>query len=427
MSIICQRTWVGIDWGDATHHVWIVADDGEYLDDFPVAHSALGLAELVERLSRYAPVAGVAIETDRYLLVDKLLSAAFTVYAINPEVSHKWAHCFHVDPATCDARAAAVLAEGLRALHKHFQPLRPDDPLTAELAIRCTDEKDLIDLRTALANKLKACVKAFYPELLDWFSDLTKTTACDFLAAFATPQALRTATANRLRRFLRAHRIGLSPQWQERIASRTDGPTWPADEATVRARSAKALVLAGQIRLLNRQLAGLRKAINELFAGHPDAELFDSLPGLGEKLAPRMLGHLGADRERWPDAQALQVLGGTVPVTRKSGKLKGLELYRWACNKPLRNTLRLWAFTSLRQSVWARAYYERARERGQSHECALRNLAAKWLKILFRAWQDRTPYDERRYLQALERHGSPLIDHIHRSPKCGELMKKLLT
>ena len=140
-----------------------------------------------------------------------------------------------------------------------------------------------------------------------------------------------------------------------------------------------------------------------------------------------MLAHVGADRERWPHAEALQVLGGAVPVTKKSGKLEGKDLYRWACNKRLRNTLRLWAFTSLKQSVWARAYYERARAGGQSHECALRNLAAKWLKILFRVWRDRTPYDERRYLRALEQHGSPLIAHIRRSEKCGELMKKLLT
>lgn len=415
MSQSAQPMWVGLDWGDQAHHVWIVDDQGHDRGNFAVDHSAVGLAELVQRLRTHSPIAGIAIEIDRYLVVATLLEAGFTVYPINPKVAHRWAQCFDVDPATSDPRAARVLALGLRVFVDQCRPLVPDDPLTAELAERCAAEKNLIDQRTALANKLKACIKTYHPDVLGWFDDLTKTSACDFLQAFPTAQALRDATPRRLRAFLKVHRIGLSPRWQERIRARRDVPVWPVDPGREQARADRAVALAAQIRLLNTQLAKARKTIDALFATHPDAPLFRSLPGAGQKLAPRLLAHLGADRNRWPNAEALQVLGGTVPVTRKSGKLKGQKLFRWACQKRFRNTLRDWAFCAISCCGWARAFYDRARDRGQSHECALRNLAAKFLKILFRLWQDRTLYDERRYLRSLQQHGSPLIPAICQS------------
>jgi len=427
VSRVYHRAWAGIDWGHEAHYVWVLDEEGTRLDEFAVAHSAAGLDELVTRLEALGPIAGIAIETDRYLLVAKLLEAGFPVYPINPKVAHRWAECFDVDPATSDPRAAEVLARGLRAFADQCRRLVPDDPHTAELAELCAAETDLIGMRTALANKLKACVRAYHPDLLDWFGDLTQTTACDFLVAYPTAQALRDATPQSLHAFLKAHRIGLGPRWQKRIDARSDAPRWPDEPGRSRARAVKAEALAKTLRSLNAQLAKVRKAIAELFAAHPDAELVASLPGVGAKLAPRLLAHLGSDRERWDDAEALQVLSGTVPVTRTSGKLKGHRLFRWACQKRFRNTMRQWAFTSLSYSVWARAYYERARARKQSHELALRNLGAKWLKILFRLWHERTPYDERRHLRALEQHGSPLTRHIRRSQKCGELMKKLLT
>ena len=43
---------------------------------------------------------------------------------------------------------------------------------------------------------------------------------------------------------------------------------------------------------------------------------------------------------------------------------------------------------------------------------AIRALAFKWIRILFRCWQDRVPYDEAKYLMALKKKGSPLVKHL---------------
>jgi hypothetical protein len=404
-------SWVGIDWGDRSHSVCLLAASGELLESFTIEHSAEGLDALTTRLLGHGPVLGVAIETDQHLLVYQPLRAGLPVYPVNPKIAHEWGKCLKVDPPKSDQRAAWTLASGLRAFAAHLRPLRPDDPLTRELDLRCGHECDLIASRTAFANKLKDTLKRYFPEFLEWFSALTHPTAADFLLAYPTPQALRQAPKADLCRFLRGHRIRIGPRWQALLDGRAGKTPWPSDEAAARAYADYAAGLARQLKALNATLAELRERIEALFAQHPDAALFRSLPSAGPKLAPRLLASFGSDRERYPDAGAVQALGGAVPLTRQSGGKKDV-LFRWACRKDFRTTLHLFAFGTLRHSPWARAYYDRARGRGQSHALALRNLAAKWLKIIFRMWQTRTPYHEALYLRSLREHGSPLAPRL---------------
>jgi hypothetical protein len=67
-----------------------------------------------------------------------------------------------------------------------------------------------------------------------------------------------------------------------------------------------------------------------------------------------------------------------------------------------------WTGHSIAQSEWARAYYQQQRSKGNNHQEAVRALAFKWIRIVFRCWQDRVAYDENRYLTALVKRGSPL-------------------
>jgi hypothetical protein len=60
------------------------------------------------------------------------------------------------------------------------------------------------------------------------------------------------------------------------------------------------------------------------------------------------------------------------------------------------------------KSAWAQAYYRQQRKQGQNHHAAVRALAFKWIRILFRCWKDRVAYDEKKYLAALAKRGSPL-------------------
>lgn len=170
-------------------------------------------------------------------------------------------------------------------------------------------------------------------------------------------------------------------------------------------------MLARQIRELGPAIARYEEEIARLFEAHPDAELFDSLPGAGPAIAPRLLAAFGTDRERFKDATEVAEYAGIAPVTERSGKKQWVH-WRWSASTFLRQSLHEFAGLSIQQSDWTRAHYDVQRERGKGHHAAVRSLAFKWIRILFRCWMDRAPYDEQLYLHALRRRGSPLAQRL---------------
>jgi transposase len=403
--------WASVDWGNERHAVCVLDEHGKEVDAFETPHTAEGLAEMAARLHRCGPIGGVAVETTRSLMVQKLLEAGWMVYPINPKLSHAWREGWKVTAPKSDRTDAWVLAEGLRQHRARLRPLQPDDPRTRELRMLCGDECRLIAHRTALVNQLQATLREYYPQALDWFEDWAKPTSWDFVLAFSTAEALARAGRKKLYGFLKSHCIGLHPIWQERVEGRSKGPAWPSDPATVEAKGFLAVALAKELRTLQASLDLYRERIEKLYGDQPDSSLFNSLPAAGPKIGPRLLTHFGADRARFDSAEALEQLSGAVPVTDQSGRSKRVHMRR-QCQKEFRTTLHLWSFLTLERSVWARAFYDRCRRAGQSHALALRNLARKWLRILYRMWQERRPYDEGRYLAALIRRRSPLVQEI---------------
>ena len=151
--------------------------------------------------------------------------------------------------------------------------------------------------------------------------------------------------------------------------------------------------------------------IEELTAAHEDFALFEGLPGAGAALAPRLLAAFGSRRERFENAGEVQTTSGIAPVRNQSGKRERVHV-RWACPKFWRQTFHEFAAFSVRQSVWAGAFYEQKRAQGKDHHAAVRALAFKWIRILYRCWRDSKPYQESRYLEALERRGSALVREL---------------
>ena len=128
-------------------------------------------------------------------------------------------------------------------------------------------------------------------------------------------------------------------------------------------------------------------------------------------MGPRLLCAFGTDRERFASALEVQSLSGVAPVTRKSGKSKVVRR-RWACSKFLRQTFHEYAGHSIKYSSWARAYYAMMKERTGGHNAALRALAFKWIRILYRCWKDHKLYDESQYLDSLRLRNSPILKHL---------------
>ena len=75
----------------------------------------------------------------------------------------------------------------------------------------------------------------------------------------------------------------------------------------------------------------------------------------------------------------------------------------------MRQTLVEWSALTIPHSYWAEQFYRQQRAKGAKHQVALRALAFKWVRVLFRCWQSGQAYDESRYLKALNRRGAPML------------------
>jgi transposase len=166
-----------------------------------------------------------------------------------------------------------------------------------------------------------------------------------------------------------------------------------------------ALSLAKLLKALQLQLDEYREQIETLFKQHPDHDLFGSLPGAGQSLAPRLLGEIGGDPKRFLDTETLQCVAGTAPVSFQSGQIHRVHIRR-ACNKVLRHTIHLWSQCCIRVCPWAETYYKQKRKEGKSHACALRCLGQRLLKIIRKMLLTRKPYDADLHARNQKQHGS---------------------
>jgi transposase len=233
-----------------------------------------------------------------------------------------------------------------------------------------------------------------------------------FVIAFPTPQALSKAGKRKWEKFLHVHKLGRPETYQRRLEIFARATQFAGSPPVINAKSRLSVARAKQLQLLEAQIGEYRREIRRLFAQHPDGPLFDSLPGAGDKIAPRLLAEIGDDRALFPDAQALQCLAGTAPVSFQSGQIHRVHLRR-QCNKSLRNAVHLWANLSREFSPWAATYYTALRAKGKSHACALRALGQRWLKIVWKMWQLRTPYDADLHTRNQLKHGSWVLQLVN--------------
>ncbi len=403
-----RAAFAGLDWAREHHDVVVVDRHGAVVEDFRIEDTAAGWQGLRERLGKY-PDLVVAVETSSGAFVERLLEAGYGVFPVNPKAAKRYRERKAPSGTKTDRMDAWSLADALRVDGHAWRPLRPDDPLTVELRLLCRDEIGLIEQRTALVCQLRAALHEYYPTALRAFDDWTSQGSWAFIERFPTPQHLVTAGKRRWEKFLHTHKLYHSKAlYEERLSLFATADQFCGGSAVTNAKSLLAVSLAAQLRVLGKQLDTYRRKITELFKQHPDHDLFGSLPGAGEKLAPRLLAELGDDRGRFDSAEGLQCYAGTAPVSYQSGQICKARLRR-ACQKTLRATVHLWANLSRRNCPWAQAYYRTKREQGKSHACALRCLGQRWLKILWKMWQTGRPYDAELHQRNQVHHGSWVI------------------
>ena len=408
--------FAGFDWARQTHAIVVVDRHGAIVLQREVEQTAEGWATLRQQLQPLGQLA-VAIETSSGPAVERLLEIGLSVYPMNPKAAERYRDRKAPSGVKDDFLDAFSFADALRTDGHAWRILHPDDEQTRLLRMLCRDEIALIGQRTALANALQQALYEYYPAALEAFDEWTASPAWEFLVQFPTPAELVRAGKRKWQKFFHAHRLYQKPMAEKRMEIFARADRFASSSAAVtEAKSLLAVSLTRQLRTLEQQLQEYRRRIEKLFQQHPDHDLFGSLPGAGPKLAPRLLGELGSQRQVLDSPEALQCYAGTAPVTKKSGKTRFVFLRR-ACNTVLRATVHLWVDLSRHQCAWAEAYYQKKRQEGKSHATALRCLGQRWLKILWRMWQDRVPYNEALHTLSQVRHGSWVIGLLPANPQ----------
>jgi transposase len=405
---------VGLDWADATHDVCIQAAGTTHREFLVLEHRPEAIEAWVQTLrTRFhgQPIA-VCLELNTGPIVSALRTYDFLVlFPVNPLTLAKYREAFTPSRAKDDPTDADLQVELLLTHRDKLTPLSPQSPTMRALAQLVEHRQRLVGDKVRLTNRLTSTLKNYFPHVLQWFQDKDTTIFCDFLAHWPTLKAAQRARRTTLERFFRAHHVRSTDVITTRIAAIKSAVALTTDDSVITPNALLVQALVAQLRVTLQGIADFDTAIAQRAQAHPDFALFEALPGAGAVFAPRLLVAFGEQRERYASAEELQKYAGIAPVTERSGK-KSWVHWRLQCPKFLRQTFVEWAAESTRHSFWAQVYYQQQRDKGKAHQAAVRALAFKWIRILYRCWQARTPYDESVYLQALKRRSAPLLQHL---------------
>ena len=408
--------FVGIDGADATHDVCLQAV-GDHKREFMILeHTPEAINEwacTIRKRFEGRPVA-VGLELNKGPLVSALRKYEFLgLVPVNPLTLAKYREAFTPSHAKDDPTDAELQLELLLKHRDKLKPLNPQSPAMRALEQLVEHRRRLVGDNVRLTNRLTSALKNYFPHVLQWFDDKDTAIFCDFLTQWPTLKAVQLARRSTLERFFRAHHVRYADVIDQRIQAITRATPLTTDEGIIAPTVLLVQALVSQLRITLQALDAFDEAIAQRAQSHPDCPVFDALPGAGAVLAPRLLAAFGEPRARYTSADELQQYAGIAPVTERRGH-KSWVHWRLQCPTSLRQPFVEWAAESLRHSCWARAYSQQQRNKGPSHQAAVRALACKWIRILLRCWQHRTPYDASVYLNAWQRRGSPLIHNLAR-------------
>jgi transposase len=406
--------FIGLDWADAKHDICLQAAGSAKREFSVLAHQPDTIDEWVSTWrARFKgqPIA-ICLELKKGPLVSALRTYDFLVlFPVNPLTLARYREAFAPSQAKDDPTDAELQLELLLKHRDTLMPLQPQSPTMRALEQLVDHRRRLVGDKGRRTNRLTSSLQNYFPHALPWFQDKDTTIFCDFLTQWPTLKAGQLARRSTLERFFRDHHVRDADVINQRLHTIKSATPLTTAEGVIPPNALLVQALVAQLRVTLHAIEDFDKAIAQRTQRHPDFPLFDALPGAGAVLAPRLLVAFGAQRDRYISAEERQKYAGIAPVTERSGN-KSWVHWRLQCPKFLRQTFGEWAAESMRHAFWARAYSQPQRDKGASHQAAVRALAFKWLRIRCRCGQNRPPDDASISRNALQRRGSPLLHNL---------------
>ena len=403
--------WIGIDWADQRHEICEYRVETDEKRIYSVEHGSESLQDWISELrQRYAGQhVAVVLEQSRGGVVYALMNVEFVrLYPINPQSLAKFRKALYPSGAKSDPVDAELLVDMVSQNPQRFRVWVAGDELSRRLRLLTEARRQFVDDMTGLTNRLTSTLKTYYPQALQWAGELSREQACAFLEKWPTLMDLKKSRAFRIRQFFEQYGRPRPEQVQEKLQQMQSASALTTDAAVVSAGRMQVETLIGQIRALRAAIEKYDNEIEQVFQQHPDRAIFTSFPGAGKVLAPRLSAAFGADRDRYESALQIQELSGIAPVTERSGTRIWVHR-RWACGKFVLQTFHEFADQARKFCPWSKMFYDQQRAAGKDHHAAVRALAYKWIRIMFRCWKDRCVYDDARYCTTLAKRGSKLV------------------
>jgi transposase len=401
---------IGIDWADAKHDICVQATGSDTREFSRIVHKVDQIDEWAQLMyQRHGGPIAVALELSKGPIVSALQKYDFfVIYPINPTTLAKYRQAFSPSGAKDDPTDAELALDILLNHPDRFEPLNPQSVEMRTLMTLVEQRRKIMNDRVRITNRIRNALKQYYPQVLDWFDRIDTPLFCDFVKKWSTLTQVKRARRSTLEKFFHAHNMYRKPLVEKRVEAIRIAQPLTNDDAVITPYRLQTLTLVDQLVVALNALKMYDKEIATLAAEHADFELFNTLPGAGPQLAPRLLVAFGEQRERFANAAEVQKYSGIAPVTERSGNKHWVH-WRWQCPTFLRQTFAEWAAQTINKSYWAGLFYYQQRAKGCTHHAAVRALAFKWIRILYRCWITRTPYDEARYLKALKDRRLPLL------------------
>ena len=389
--------FVGDDWADDHHDLWVMDEKGTRLAGGRVPQGWEGIAAFHALVAPHAEdpqQVVIGIETDSGLWVQALNSVGYQVYGINPLSASRYRDRHSVSGAKSDTGDAKVLADLVRTDRHNHRRLVEDSSAVEAIQVLARTHQSLVWARTRHSNALRAGLSQYYPAALAAFPDIDGRDALAVLQRAPSPAQGAALSLSKISAALKAagRQRNIDTKAREIQAALRSPQLRTSDEAAA-AMSAATTATVAILLVLNTQISELEAQLIDHFEKHPDADIYLSLPGLGVILGARVLGEFGDDPNRFTDAKSRKNYAATSPITVTSGRRRTVQA-RYVKNRRLAAAIDMWAYSSLRTSPGARAFYDTHRAAGDTHHQALRALGNRFVGILHGCLHHHTPYDE---------------------------------
>ncbi len=383
--------WAGIDVGKGHHWICLIDEAGTTVWSTKVVNDEAAILDAIAGVLGRADevVWGVDVTgTMSGLLLALLAAHGQRVRYVPGRTVNQMANAYRGEAKT-DARDAYVIAETLR--HRgDLQDLELATSLVTELRLLVTHRTDLVGDRVRMVNRLRDVLSGYFPALERAFDYAHSRGALVLLTGYQTTQAIRRTGETRLRGWLTKRKVRSADQISAAalVAAKAQHTVVPGQDVA----SSIVADLATQLLAIGSRISELDARITGTFRAHPQAEIIESLPGMGPILGAELLAAAG-DLAGYENAGRLASAAGLVPVPRDSGRRTG-NLHRpMRYSRKLRRVFYLSASAAMMREGPNRDYYLKKRGQGLGHVQALIALARRRVDVLWALLRDNRQFE----------------------------------